>query len=265
MFRCLLLMAATFCQLSCAGGPDSVFGDLDGQITDVTIIAGGRTRAVATVIPDADSVSPQTFSVFAGFGDADEISDEAEIVVEDGRLTIDVRRVEERLRRDIGISLSVRDLQSIEFDGVGYGELIGRDPPNLIKVSGGAAVEAKRVGTKDTEHIRLTVEDSTFGGTIAVGRFEVVGTNAGLPIRGVSRELSMTLIGSTQTGGSIGGEDSTEIDLVRSHVRSVCALGPLRIDAKEESTLAYRPRCLPDDVVPLIEADETSEVSEIDF
>jgi len=154
---CLAVSLPAF--LWACGGGNSVTGTFEESISSVVLIGGAASFGRVSVISSADQVSPQSYTISAGFGDADEIEEGAIVSLGDGRLLIDVRGAEERIDRTVRALVSVRTPQSLEFIGVAAGEL-GLSPIDTIdsiRLRGGVKLPrfGGQVGSLLSPHLKL--------------------------------------------------------------------------------------------------------------
>ncbi|MEM1022034.1 MAG: hypothetical protein AAGJ19_00010 [Myxococcota bacterium] len=250
--------------MACGGGGNSITGMIDETISEIVLVGGPTSFGRINVIPSVDDVSPQSFSVSAGFGDEDEIEKGASVSISDGRLLIDVRRVEARLDRSVRVGVSARTPRYVEFVGIADGRLSLSpiDSIETIRVRDGASVKSTSGLRLPEANVYIEVDSATFEGEFRVGSLDVNGSDAQLGITGTSDRLRMSLVDSRQLGG-FGGEAETSIDAVRSDVSRICAFGPLSITAREGTRVVYSRTC--PGGAPSLSLDSSSSVEESDL
>ncbi|HJL40665.1 MAG TPA: hypothetical protein RMG48_05120 [Myxococcales bacterium LLY-WYZ-16_1] len=243
----------------CGGGPDGIRLIIADTITDVTILGDGTARGDIREISTLDAVSPQEVSVSAGFGDGDEIADQAVISSENGQLIVDLRGVGDRLDRGFRFAIAVRAPSRVRIDRV--------DSVNLRMESQGEGIESldlsstriSLVKPRSTDaDLQIQADDSAVDGRLVLRRLELDAVNSELSIRGLSDFFSLTMSTGTLSSRSVGGRQETVVDGIDSDIRGICGPGDLIVRAREGTSVSLDPSCSPDNLS--VDADATSRV-----
>mgnify|MGYP006267487019 FL=1 len=253
-------LACILSSFGCGGGPAGIRLIIENTITDVTILGDGTARGDIREISTLDVVSPQEVSVSAGFGDGDEIADQAVISSESGQLIVDLRGVGDRLDRGFRFAMAVRAPRRVRIERV--------DSVTLRMQSRGAGIKGidlsstrirlEKPRSTDAE-LQIQANDSAVDGRLVLHRLELDAVNSELIIRGLSDFFSLYMsTGTLSSRGAVGGRQETVVDGIDSDIRGICAPGNLIVRAREGTSVSLDPSCSPDN--SSVDADATSRI-----
>jgi hypothetical protein len=255
--RGLIVCFSAVC--ACGGGPAGIRLVIEENVTALVVLGDGTVRGDIREISPLDTVSPQEVSVFAGFGDGDEIADEAVIRSENGKLTVDLREVADSVDRGFRFAISVRTPSRVHLERTGTITLNTANQGSGIRRIdlSSTRVSLDKPRSLDSD-LQIQANDSAVNGRLRLRRLEIDAVDSQLSLWGLSNSFFITMLSSTLDSNSVGGREETLVDATDSDVREICSPGDLRVRARQETLVELDPSCSPESLS--VDTDATSRV-----